>query len=56
MEAMPIICPTCGELVIACPGTERYTLVVPRHPDRVMPFEECAAGARAIKVSSRLSH
>lgn len=54
MEAMPIICPVCGELVIARPDIERCTLVVPPHPDRVMPFEECIAGARAIKVNSRL--
>lgn len=47
MEAMPIICPECGELVIVMPGGS-FTLVVPEHQDRVTPFEECVASARVI--------
>lgn len=50
-----MICPACGELVVAWPDTWRNTLAVPEHPDRVMPFEECAAGALVIDGSSRPS-
>jgi hypothetical protein len=51
MEITPMICWHCGELVLA--GlTAEHTLVVPAHPDRVMPFEECVASARAIPAGN----
>lgn len=40
MNRTPLICPHCGELVLAWIADAR-TLVVPAHPDRVMPSEEC---------------
>jgi hypothetical protein len=49
MKATPMICPQCGELVVAWPDWFKTTLVVPVHPDRVMPFEDCAAAARPTK-------
>lgn len=48
MEARPITCPECGELIIALPGDSTPTLVVPVHPDRVTPFVDCVASARAM--------
>ncbi len=43
-----MICPACGELVIAFPGDTDNTLAVPAHPDRLTPFVECAVRAHAI--------
>lgn len=54
MNATPIICPACGELLIAWPDTDETTLVVPAHPDRVMPFVDCAASAHAMKAGKIL--
>lgn len=50
-----MICPHCGELVVIWPDWFKNTMVVPAHPDRVMPFEECAASARATKAGRIIS-
>jgi len=48
-----MICRHCGELVLA--GlTAEHMLVVPVHPDRVMPFVDCAASARAIPAGNNV--
>jgi len=40
MYEMPMICRRCGELVIAWPqGWD--LLIVPPHPDRLLPAEKC---------------
>lgn len=49
MEKTPVICPECGEFVLAW-RTGQHTLVVPLHPDRVTPWAEC--GARAVAMPS----
>lgn len=49
MDAMPLICPACGELVIAAPEMNR--LVIPAHPDRIEPFETCTS--RVVTFSDR---
>lgn len=43
MEAMPKICPACGELIIVWPQPDGQTMVAPVHPDRVFPFLTCSA-------------
>ncbi len=43
-----MICPECGELIIALPGDYAHTLVVPIHPDRISPFADCVASALAM--------
>lgn len=48
MNAAPIICPACGELIIVWPDLDGHTLVIPMHPDRVTPFASCVAGARPV--------
>jgi hypothetical protein len=53
MEQTPLICPVCGELVIARPDLWN-TLIIPPHPDRVMP-QQCPASALVLKASSRTS-
>lgn len=55
MYAMPMICPTCGELVVAWPDWFKNNLVVPAHPDRVFPFKQCRAGARVLRAGDRMS-
>ena len=49
MDAMPMTCPTCGELIIVWPGSDGHTLVIPNHLDRVNPFAECLASARLLQ-------
>lgn len=44
-----MICPACGELVVARP--EQEVLIIPAHPDRVMPFDQCSA--RVVTMSDR---
>lgn len=48
MNAKPTICPACGELIIVWPHTDGRTLVIPEHPDRVMPGDACTAGSRML--------
>lgn len=47
MDATPIICPACGELVIAWPDGDSL-LVIPIHLDRITPAVDCLASARAM--------
>lgn len=45
----PMICPTCGELVIADP--EFSKIVLPVHPDLLFPFQECEASRVRVTLS-----
>lgn len=49
MDAMPTLCPTCGELIVVRPCPDSRALIIPRHPDRVTPFVECLASARQLQ-------
>lgn len=48
MEATPVICPACGELIIAWPEHDGHSMVLPIHPDRVTPFVDCVLSAAAV--------
>jgi hypothetical protein len=50
MIATPMICPECGELVVVWPDTDGRALVIPEHPDAVMPSESCVAGMKPVSV------
>jgi hypothetical protein len=45
----PMICPQCGELVIADP--EGSMVLLPTHPDRLFPFERCEASRKYFTLS-----
>lgn len=53
MEAAPIICPACGELIIVRSTPDGRAMVIPVHPDRVTPTATCVADA-PIAVSRKL--
>lgn len=42
MYRTPLICPECGELVIAW-AIDDNTLAVPPHPAPAFPFDDCPA-------------
>lgn len=44
----PMLCPRCGELVIADP--EGPMVVLPTHPDRLFPSEQCEASRVYVTV------
>lgn len=36
-----MICPACGELVIAWLDPSERARLIPAHPDRITPFTDC---------------
>lgn len=49
MNATPLICPHCGELVIA--WTAGTTIIIPVHTDRIMPVARCTGATTPTPVS-----
>lgn len=52
MNQTPIICPHCGELVLAW-VTYPSLLIVPEHPDRITPIEDCLAGSTTLTARNQ---
>jgi len=56
MNAMPIVCPTCGEWLIASRLPGEDVLVLPAHADRVFPANACAAGDGFVQRGRLVPH
>lgn len=50
MNATPVICPHCGELVIAWLSTGGDAIILPDHLDQIFPSDACEASTSAIPV------